>query len=242
MKTKTITAFALALVASCACAEEVYSSNIVGYTKVSLEANEFALCGTQFFEIGGDVIDIQDIVTGGVEDGDSIQFFNGSDYDVYTYALETYDETYEEDFGPGWNSDETCLRAELSVEPGSAFWFVSPSTKSAVFAGEVKTDASVAVSGSGSFQLVNVPIPAAVDLQDLNFDGIQDGDVIEFYDPALRTYDVYTYALETYDETYEEDFGPGWNSDETGLRAEKTVEVGEGFWISAAASEVLISL
>ena len=94
----------------------------MGYTKVSLEANEFALCGTQFFEIGGDVIDIQDIVTGGVEDGDSIQFFNGSDYDVYTYALETYDETYEEDFGPGWNSDETGVRAEKTVEVGEGFW------------------------------------------------------------------------------------------------------------------------
>ena len=212
----------------------------MGYQKVSLDATEFSLFGTQFFDIGESGIDIQSLVVG-AEEGDSIQFFNGTDYEVYSFAPETYDDTYEVDYGPGWNSDETGLRAQKTIQPGQAFWYQSQTTKNVTFSGEVKTNATVTAQGLGSFQLVNIATPSTVDLQSVNFEGISEGDVIEFYNPQTRTYDTFSYAPETYDETYETDFGPGWNSDETGLRAEKMVDIGVGFWIQAAGAEITIS-
>jgi hypothetical protein len=86
----------------------------------------FSIVGTQFFSVGNtSVVDIQDLFKEGLIEGDSIQFFDGSGYKVYSYFMSTFDETWEVDLGPGWQYDETGTRADITVNMAEGFWLMS---------------------------------------------------------------------------------------------------------------------
>ena len=222
-------------------AAEVVSSNIVGYHKLNVDPDNNQIVGVQFTTVGANTLDIQDLVLEGVADGDRIQFFNGVTYDAYLYAEETYDETGEEDLGPGWTDEVTGLRAERALIPGQAFWLrASGESATMTFGGEVKPDGSYSANCGGVFALVAVPTPVKKDLQSVTFENIADGDRIQFFNGT--TYDAFTYAEETYDETGEEDLGPGWTDEASGLRAEKEVQLNDGFWLMSESDTVSISV
>ena len=200
----------------------------------------FSIVGTQFFSVGNtSVIDIQDLFKEGLIEGDSIQFFDGSGYKVYSYFMSTFDETWEVDLGPGWQYDETGTRAIRNVVPGEAFWINSQST-SVTLAGQAEKNAKITVPCNSVFTLVSLPVPTEVNIQKIKFEGIQEGDSIQFMKNGK--YEVYSYFMSTFDETWEVDLGPGWQYDETGTRADITVNMAEGFWLMSSAAEVTISL
>ncbi|MBR1835726.1 MAG: hypothetical protein IJ783_00405 [Kiritimatiellae bacterium] len=210
----------------------------MGYTKLEVTTGKNQIVGAQFSSVGTNVLDIQDLVLSGAEDGDTILFFNGSTYDGFTYALETYDEDGEEDFGPGWTDDETGNRAVKNILPGESFWLKS-SAEEIMLGGQANTNAVFEATCDGAFSLVSAPVPVEKDIQTIKFDGVDDGDTILFFNGS--TYDGFTYALETYDEDGEEDFGPGWTDDETGNRAVKNIEFANGFWLKSESATVVIS-
>ena len=240
MKTKTLAALALvaALGASPAWAAEVVSSNIVGYDKVSLTANAYDILGLQFTGVNGATIDIQSLFGAGVEDGDNVLFFDGTGYKSYTYADVTFDEDWNE-LAAGWQDDDTGFRAERTVTAGEAFWILPVGTKDVTFAGEVSTTNTYTFVGSGENQLVTIPVPMEVDLQNVSFDNIADGDSIQVF--TGNGYKSFTYADVTFDEDWNE-LEAGWQDDDTGFRASNQMNLGKGFWINASASSIDIGL
>ena len=107
-------------------------------------------------------------------------------------------------------------------------------------AGQAETSAKITVPCNGIFNLVSLPVPTNVNIQNIKFEGIQEGDSIQFMKDGQ--YVVYSYFNSTYDETWSEDLGAGWQDDISGTRATVTVNMAEGFWLMSSAAEVTISL
>ena len=199
---------------------------------------DLKIIGTQFVTVGGDSKDIQDLVDVDVlSAGDQMMYFDNGSYNVYIFDTSTYDEDYEVDYGPGFNDPEG-LRAVRGVKPGEAYWFRSGTEKEITLAGEVPDNTPIEVSGNDALSLVSMQRPMEINIQDIHVEGVSVGDQLLFFDNG--TYNVYLYDSSTYDEDYEVDYGPGWNDPE-GLRATRTLKLGEGFWIRPKAATVKIS-
>ena len=218
---------------------EVVSSNIVGYHKLDLTANDFFIGGSQFTTVGeADTIGVQDLMSSGLAEGDSIQFFQGSSYHTFTYYDVNFDEDWNE-IGAGFTDEETGTIGTKEVSLGEAFWIKTGANTTVVFNGEVKTNATVTVSCGGGFALTAVPCPASVSLQDVKFDGIAEGDSIQFREG--NGYHTFTYYDVNFDEDWNE-VGPGWTDEETGVLANLQLDLNKGFWLKAAADTVTISV
>lgn len=218
-------------------AADVVSSNIVGYHKMELSSG-LSILGTQFVEVGGDAISIQSMITDGAAMGDEILFFDGTSYETFPFDDVTFNENWEE-AGPGWVDNETGTQAVRAVAPGEGFWYRNGSEKDITVAGEVPAATSVEVTCGGKLQLVSIPLPISVNLQNIKFEGIAATDEVMFFNGT--TYDTFPYDEVTFDENWEE-AGPGWVDNETGTQAKKVVDLHEGFWLRAAASKVTVSV
>ena len=104
----------------CACAEEVYSSNIVGYQKVQLQPG-FNFVAPQFVAVGGDSIDLQsvrlDVADEEATGADSIQILDEGGSTIETYFWNPADWTASGEKS-GWVDGETGDLAEVELAPG----------------------------------------------------------------------------------------------------------------------------
>lgn len=237
-----------------ASAADVYSSNIVGYTKVDMPANSMTIVGMQFQNVGGSSFDINEVLAGEDLDqygADWVRFWDpvlrsyttafyfgaAADGGVYT------DNTYGTLIGPGWGDLEQVV-VPYDVAPGEGFWMQTAAAAKLVTAGEVVTNGTVATPANSMTLIVN-PYPVEVSLQDLVGTNLDEygADWVRFWNPTTRTYTtafffgaaadggVYT------DNSYGTLIGPGWGDLEQ-VVVNYTIGVGEGFWVqtSSAAS------
>ena len=202
------------------------------------------ILGSQFVTVGKDAMDIQTVADGSFVAGDRLLFYDAGTYMIYTYDTTTYDDTWEQDLGPGWVDPIEGTRAIRQVQPGEGFWYdcKTAAGNDVTFSGEVPDATSITVSANNALNLITIPEPmSGVGLNDLVFTGVQAGDRLMFFDAG--TYMIYTYDTTTYDDTWEQDLGPGWVDPIEGTRATRTIDLNEGFWIQAAgANDVTISL
>ena len=219
------------------------SSNIVGYHKMEL-GKGLTILGSQFVSVGDTAIDIQDVADGDFAAGDRLLFYDAGTYMIYTYDTITYDDSWETDLGPGWVDPVEGTRAIRQIQPGEGFWYdcQTVSGNDVTLAGEVPDTTSITISGGGALNLVTIPEPiSGVSINSLVFNGVKAGDRLMFFDNG--TYMIYTYDTTTYDDTWEDDLGPGWVDPIEGTRAVRAVGINEGFWIQAeGAGNVTISL
>ena len=209
------------------------------------------MVAVQFTSVGDVNIDIQNLIIGGLSVGDTLNIFDGGVYSSYMYDTATYiyDPAFEDDGGsdwidqgPGW-SDRDAWRAVGSVAPGSGYWFLSPTSKTITSGGEViAANAPLNNVGNNVLRMISNPMPVSVDLQDIVFDGIPVGATVNFFNGVGYSTYVYDAATYIYDPAFEDDGGsdwvdqgPGW-SDMNAWRAEKTINVGEAFWINSSAN------
>ena len=122
------------LVALPARAEQVVvSSNIVGYEKISLEANAMDILAVQFQTVGGGEVSIQDITVDGQFSelgGDWIQWWDPETrkYQKAFYwgesvdgVFDPSDEDYENPLGAGWGDPDQYI-VEATIKAGQGFW------------------------------------------------------------------------------------------------------------------------
>ena len=105
---------------------EVVSSNIVGYEKLNLTAEKFAMCATQFELVGGGSGTLSDLFSAtDIPYGTEIRFLNERGaYDVYKYLEEAYDEDAD-DFVPGWADGFENLVVDSIADVKQGFWIRS---------------------------------------------------------------------------------------------------------------------
>ena len=188
-----------------------------------------------FDAVGGDGsgIAIKDLVTGDIPYGAEMQVrLPAGDYDTYKYLSDAYDEV-KDDFFPGW-ADGGGNLATTKIAPGAAFWFKTDSDCNASIAGQILSDASKTVTvNAGIYSMIGNAYPAAVNPNDLAWEGLTYGDEMQVRLDA-GDYDTYKYLSDAYDEV-KDDFFPGWADGGGNFVTTTILNAGRGAWIKPTA-------
>ena len=237
MKTKTYTTLALALaVSGCAWATEVVSSNVVGYQKLSIPANGYALLANPFTQVGssGETFPINDMFAddvgqsnGGMNSGaaDQIKPWNSTAQGYTT----TY---YFSSRINKWSSGSPMVAASTSLEPADGYWYFNRGSEaiSLTVSGEVSTNDVPVVLVPG-YTLVCNPFPAALKLNDGDIDwetagshgGMNSGaaDQIKPWNSTAQGYTTTYYFSSRINK---------WSSGSPMTPTTASIAPGEGFW------------
>ena len=216
MKKLIMATAALACIASVVSAETVSSANIVGYTKDTADDAGFHIAAMQFINATNSP---ESIYGDSMPKGTKIYLYNGSGYDT---------STYQDVFVPGQGS---VLKwgTDLDLVSGVGYWVETPSAAEAVLSGEVPVADSVTNSIVVGFQLLSYPYPVSRMVSELGLTPAEGDKIYVFNGTGYDT------------STYQKVFVPGQGSvlkwdDET-----LSIDVGEGFWYEAVASQTWIA-
>ena len=193
----------------------------MGYTTVE-HGDTWTLLGVNFASLGvnnGNVegkFSIQDL-TGDFADGDQIQVWNGSGYEVlYYYSANLLGPT------AGFYTDQATL-SDLLLPRGTAIWVKSETLTKATVSGKVASS-TIPVKGHPGWSLFASRSPVATPVNDFNFSGLSDGDQMQIWDGNGYVL-LYWYS--------EGVLGASGFYESTGELSTRTVPVGSGFWIKS---------
>ena len=199
---KTLTLLAILAAIGPAWGAEVVSSNIVGYTKVSLEAG-LNLIGSQFLLVGGQTPNINELTTSldgqsGYDDSTyspttELRVWTGNGYDTYGWTGDLLKDSPElaGEMGVTDDSiDNQWLDMDYAVteDPlanGQGFWIKAGSAGSVTLAGEVPSGDSITINLVAGLNLVAYPWPMNVDLAKIQVTG-QKGYDNDSYNPTTE--------------------------------------------------------
>ena len=225
MKKLMIAAAAAAMIGG---ASAIESANIVGYQTKSATCEGYTAIAPPFITIGGDGARLGDI-KGEIPDGDSIQIFNAEgDVEVELFWCEQGVSTFGE---TGWYYDDCeTPAADFVIDQGKQFWYNAAAGEDVdlVMSGAVKDEPSTLdINGDGCYTAIGNGTPVALALEQFEFDGVEDGDSVQIFDPYG---DVETeifwceQGVSTFGET-------GWYYDDCETYAGKVeINSGDGFW------------
>ena len=213
-------------------AAEVVSSNIVGYTKVSVTAG-LSIVGQQFVAVGGGDQNIQSITASGLEDGgvDFIRIWNGTGYNSYSYF--SADDDIAGTGSAAWGNDDWEV-VDVDFAPGTGMWLSAQNDATITFSGEVGNGNTV--SFSAGLNLITPPQPTIVNIQDIQAVGLSDGG-IDF----IRVWNGSGYVSYSYFSADDDIAGTGkaaWGNDDW-EPVDVSFDPGLGMWLSAQNSGTL---
>lgn len=213
-------------------AADVYSSNIVGYTKVDVDPG-YTISGVQFQSVGGAELDISAIVPTGFESGGALRFWTGTTYQTIGYYPDVYDPADDSLIGPGWGDiDQYIVTRPIGL--GEGFWVQSSAAATLTVSGEVGNTNQVAVL-AGYTHVVN-PSPVVVDIADITATGLEAGGALRFWNGT--TYQTIGYYPDVYDPADDSLIGPGWGDIDQYI-VHRNIAIGEGFWVQASGAATL---
>ena len=259
---KSLVAFGAVALATAAFAADGLSSNMVGFDKVATKPNTFIQLAAQFQDVTTGKLAFEKIFTGlkGVDYDDDnvwlmtapqVQFFDGSDYNIYYYLNDGFVVEDRKIVGrkAGW-CDVDGIYTDLTATPGQGFWFKNPSMDAAEICGagqvEQATEASVEAP-AGIFSILANIFPMTINLNDekhVMADGIvgvdyDDDNVwlstapqVQFFNGT--DYDIYYYLNDGYVVESGKIVGrkAGWcNVD--GIYVDVIIPSQQSFWVKA---------
>jgi hypothetical protein len=208
---------------------QVESVNIVGYMTKTLTANQKAITGAQFVEVGGGTslsLSSLRLVNVPADGGASILWWNGSGYEGAAWMEIMFD---PEDID--WGDGLTAERVEHTFAPGEGFWIVIPTgvTDPAVIqAGEVKLSTQAtydfALEANKKSLVIN-PLPVAISLADIELVNVPATGAASILWWNGSSYEGAAWVGIDFDDT-----NPGWG-DGNWEAVTHTFGVDEGFWI-----------
>lgn len=186
-------------------------SDIVGYTTITTVPG-FNMLGCVFNGLDGNALPLNQIVSGDFQDNDAIQVYDA------TTGYTSY--TYWKDYG-GW-LDGDFNPATTLIQPGTAFWLNTPGRSITVtLKGAVRSGSYTYVAKKG-LQMVSSALPVDMDLNNITWTGLTDGDEIQVRENGA--YISYSYW---------KDYG-GW-LDGNFVPVTKPIEKGTSAWLKVAA-------
>ena len=231
-------------------AAEVVSSNIVGYTKVSVTQG-LNLLAAPFAAVGGETADINDLATSSdLPDGSVVRFWDAvtrsystavwysenADGGVYT------DDSYEECLGAGWGDDNQIIQY-IDMPINAGYWLQTAGSATVTLAGEVDTSEQTASLVQG-LNLLGNPYPCEIPISSVVGTSLPDGSIAQFWNATSRTYTSAVWYSENADggvytdDSYEDCLGAGWGDDNQ-IVVNETIGAGEGFWVQTSASSTI---
>lgn len=246
--------FALvACAASCAWAAEVYSENVVGYTKVTVNPG-FNLLGSSFVQVGsGEALDINEAIKnnglpGLTEDmsyfNTTVRLWTGNGYDTYGFITEEEAVANEwPEASNKWLLEDFSAIAAVSVPAGDGFWVKTTGTGTITLIGQVPAAATTDVTINPGFNLVSSPYAKDINIQDVKVNGLPGltEDSSYFY-TTMRLwtgngYDTYGYI--TAEEAIANEWPEAadkWLLEDFSAIANVTIPAGAGFWIKTTGT------
>ena len=246
--------FALvACAASCAWAAEVYSENVVGYTKVTVKPG-LNLLASSFVQVGsGEAADVNEAVKvsglpGLTEDmsefATTLKVWTGIGYKTYGYLTE------EEAIANEWpEAANTWLLGDFSdiaavqVPAGDGFWVKTTGTGTITLIGQVPAAATTDVTINSGLNLVSSPYAKDINIQDVKLSGLPGltEDMSEFA-TTLKVWTgigYKTYGYLTEEEAIANEWPEAankWLLGDFSAIADVTIPAGAGFWIKTTGT------
>ncbi len=224
-------------------AAEVVSSNVVGYQKVTLAANNYTMLAPMFNNVGGgekaikNIFEEDDFVSGEVstsadciylwEDGEYTRtyFFSSDANDAWSDAQDGFDETTD------------------SLQTGLGFWFYSrsDSDKTVTLAGEVPTTNIVVNIAADNYTMIANPFAAPLPIKSIvpATGEFTSGEVSTSADC------IYLWEDGGYTKTYffSSDAGDAWSDAQDGFdETDATINPGLGFWFLRRGEAMKVTL
>ncbi len=234
---------------------EVVSSNIVGYNKMTFEPG-FAIVGTQFFNVGADVKDLQELfgtdhtlpgITAQGAFQTELRLWREGQYQIYGWVADGQgsdpDLLDDASYDAKWVDKDSWEVAEnIEVAPGEAFWIKTPANGIATMSGEVKSEDKATLNLSVGFVLASNPFPEKMDIQkvkpDANVLGINAAGEFQTELRLWREgqYKIYGWVADGQgsdpDLLDDASYDAKWVDKDSWAVAENVdIEIGEGFWI-----------
>lgn len=238
------------LAASLAGAEEVVSSNTVGYQKVALTAG-WNMVGVQFNKVGGEPLDLAtfsklDDDMPGFDDDEifdtELRLWDGVRYAYYGWSGKGGTDVYDDPSYDNLWLDSNKMEADDNVlKSFEGAWVLAGTAGVMTVAGEVPTNDTVTVNLVPGWNIVANPFPGAVKICDFGQmdDGYAGFDDDEIFANQMRVWDGarYTYygwsgngGTDVYDDPSYDDL---WLDSNTMEATEATVAFGHAVWINA---------
>ena len=233
-----------------ATAAEVYSSNVVGYSKVAIQSG-FNLIGSQYVSIGSNTdFDVNELMTSQDLPGLDASFafqtvlkvWNGGGYYTYGYCADGQGtENGEPSWDGKWLLNDMSGLASDTIRVGEGFWIKSDSPATITISGQVATNASYSANVSAGFNLLSNPYPAPLDINTMTSDNLPGLDADFAFQTILKVWNgggYYTYGY-CADGQGTENGAPAWDgkwllNDMSDL-ADVTIPSGNGFWVKTSA-------
>ncbi|MCL1921881.1 MAG: hypothetical protein FWG50_12555 [Kiritimatiellaeota bacterium] len=220
-------------------------SNVVGYTTKPLAANQKAISGAQFVEVGEEGLDLASIKLENVSlaGGASIQWWNGAAYETAVWV----DEVDDIPNNIGWGDAGSWEAVAHTFAPGEGFWIVTPpgaSNAKVTQAGEVALSELVTydadLAANKKFMMIN-PLPTDLSLADISLVGVSTAG-----GASIQWWNGFRYEIAAWvDEVDDIQNNIGWGDAGTWEAVSHTFSPTEGFWIvvppNAPAPQVKIA-
>lgn len=205
LMTVAVMGFAASIVSA-----QVYSQNIVGYSKTDIGAGGIDIVALQFSGMD-DGVTLANSFDGLAENESVLYRFNGAGYDVYNFYGDN-----------GWYQG-AVLADDVVINKGEAVWLQGGSSAiTAMQSGDVPSADSLTNSVAAGIDLTSNPYPVATRLGDLEGSALVENDAILYVFNGAG-YDVYNY------------YGVnGWYQGAT-LADDVEIAVGQGFWLQSTA-------
>jgi len=225
----------------------VVSSNVVGYQKLSIPANGYALLANPFTVVGsdGETFPINDMFSDDVgKSTEGRTAAQGDRVQVWDSSGQTYSTYFMSSFVHAWAGTNPRQAAADSFDSGAGYWYQNrgASAFELTVAGEVATNA-VTVTLVPGYTLVCNPFPADLPLNSESIDWVgagatagrtaAQGDRIQVWDIDGQTYT--TYFLSS--------FVNAWAGSNPRQATTDAIPAGKAFWYqNRSNSEITITL
>ena len=223
----------------------------MGYSQSDLKSGNTA-AGAQFVAVGGEGMDLTDIVPTG---------YNKDSYEGGTIYIQSLDFKgksvpgssyywYDDDEGTGWfdGSDEAVLKGQVTFAPGDAVWIRANSASEKLqSAGEVASTSIDVYLRSGNKLICN-PTPAAINWNDDD----DNGKFISVSGYNKASYEggtIYVQQLDFKGKSvpgssyywYDDDEGTGWFDGSDEFVEDASLPAGAGIWVKANSTSEKIN-
>jgi hypothetical protein len=265
MKKTTMIAALIALCAIGASAADVYSANVVGYTKLDIAADNFTMLGINFQAVGGGSLTINELFAEPVEGAftggeafavaDQIRVWNPATTGYKNYFFGDWEGAWGAEYDRLWYwQDDDDDPTEDPLAPGAAVWYLSKGMNETqvTIAGEVKSDAATITLAAGNFTMVANPFPVEVGINEF-FAEPEEGtftggeafavaDQIRVWNPATTGYKNYFFG--DWEGAWGEEYDRLWYwQDDDDDPTTDTIPVGGAVWyLSRGASDVTFAV
>ena len=165
-------------------------SDVVGYTTIQMDAGKWYMIGSPFVELdAAAAVTVNDVFSTGFSTGDELNIYNPRTGMYTTLTWFDYDGT------AAWRNPMTGEYSTQALSKGQAVFINKKSEGDVTVKGKVSSEEIVTfgLPDSSSWSQVVCVYPVTMDVNDIQWDGLAEGDELHVYDSTSGMYNSSTW-------------------------------------------------